>query len=96
MITTKDVVAAAGVVGNASKALLTKAGCLKKDIGNAHKGWFIICMKGTDQDVHSNAVSEAMECITKMYDEADKNILSFEFLFGRRTLVVSIEIWLFD
>lgn len=85
-ISTKDVVAAMGKTDAPQTCLFTKEGKLKKDLGNARKGWYMIAKKGSTKDSSSEAAREAKDLVSQIYLDAEHELRSAVFIFGRQSL----------
>ena len=85
-LSTKDVVAAMGKTDHPNTCLFTKVGKLKKDLGEAHKGWYIISKKGSTKESSKEAALEAKEFLGQMYLDAEQELRSGVFVFGRQNL----------
>ena len=85
-ISTKDVVAAMGKTDSPQTCLFTKEGKLKKDLGKAHKGWYIVARKGSTKDSSSEASLEAKELVSQIYNDAEQELRSAVIIFGRQSL----------
>ena len=85
-LSTKDVVAAMGKTDHPHTCLFTKDGKLKKDLGEAHKGWYIISKKDSTKDTSKEAALEAKELLGQMYLDAEHELRSAVFVFGRQNL----------
>lgn len=68
------------------KALFTKDGKLKKELGTANKGWYLITIKDSRADTSADALAEAKNVLVEMYTNAEAQLQSMKFIFGRRTL----------
>jgi hypothetical protein len=86
LISTKDVVAAAGKTAKPDAVLFSKDGKLKKELGDAHKGWRLISVKSCLKDTPEESLAEAKQCLTSMYDDAGHEVRSSTFVFGRQNL----------
>lgn len=83
-ITTKDIVAATGGKPDPVHVLFTQKGVLKKDLGDAHKGWSLICLKDSTSETSQLSLEEAFTQINKLEQEATHKVGCVILIFGRR------------
>ena len=66
--------------------ILTKDFKLKVALGKAHKGWELLCMKGTQCNEPQDAVEEAKNTLSHLIKEGKNSESKKTFVFSRRIL----------
>lgn len=65
--------------------LLTKDNTLTKQVGDAHKGWVLVCVSDTTHTIMEQAAAEAREKFKNICQDTSETE-AHTFIFGRRTL----------
>lgn len=85
-ISTKDVVTAAGKATQFNLVVFSTEGNLKKEIGDAHKGWWVITVKGYEKGKSAEFLQNAKQCCVRMYENAESEVWSTTFVLERPNL----------